>query len=52
MDGIGNLEENFLVIEESIRGERRKFQKIRFRYYNAGRKIGRTQDIFTGDGTG
>ena len=22
MDGIGNLEENFLVIEESIRGER------------------------------
>ena len=22
MDGIGNLEENFLVIEESIRGEK------------------------------
>jgi hypothetical protein len=26
------------------------FRRLGFKYYNAGRKIGRTQDIFTGDG--
>jgi len=31
---------------------RRKFPKIRFRYNNVGRKIGRTQDVCGGDGAG